>query len=94
MNDYLEALERYKDIKEFADLKDEVKKLREYFHTGQYDKMQQHIQSLMQKYLLETIAWNSGHPFKPLTQEQVYLNAEAFLHTKFQALVAEKGLNI
>lgn len=30
MNDYSDELEKYKDIKEFADLKEEVKKLREY----------------------------------------------------------------
>lgn len=53
MNDYLEILERYMDIKEFADLKEEIEKLREYYHTGQYDKMHQHIQSLNKRRTLK-----------------------------------------
>ena len=89
--DYLEILEKYQDVKEVSDLKDDVKKLREYYHSGQYDKMQQHIQSLMLKYLTETVVWNSSHTIAPQTPEQQYQNAEAFLYAKFQALMIEKG---
>lgn len=94
MNDYYDELEKYKDIKEFADLKEEVKKLREYYHNCQFDKMQQHIQSLMLKYPFETLTWNSGHPVPPQTDEQLYLNAESFLHAKYQALLVKKGINL
>ncbi len=93
MSDYLEILEKYQDIKEISDLKDDVKKLREYYHSGQHDKMQQHIQSLMLKYLAETVVWNSSHTVAPQTPEQCYQNAEAFLYSKFQALMIAKGLN-
>ena len=92
MMDYLEELERYKDIKEIADLCDDVKKLRQYYYNGQYDKMQQHIQSLMLKYPAETLAWNSTHPVPCQTPEQSYRSAEAFLQTRYQALLPEKGL--
>lgn len=88
--DYLEVLEKYQDIKEISDLKDDVKKLREYYHSGQYDKMQQHIQSLMLKYLAETVVWNSSHTVAPQTPEQSYQNAEAFLCAKAQAMLLEK----
>ena len=92
--DYLEELERYKDVKEIADLCDDAKKLRNYYYNGQYDKMQQHIQSLMLKYPAETLAWNSSYTVVPQTSEQSYQNAEAFLNAKIQALMIEKGLKL
>ena len=70
MNDYLNSLEPYKDNKEISDLIDEVKKLREYYYTQQYDKMQEHINKLMLKYLAETITWNAIHPIKPITHQE------------------------
>lgn len=39
MNDYLTTFEQHKDIKEIADLIDEVRKLREYYCTQQFDRM-------------------------------------------------------
>lgn len=92
--DYINALERYKDIKEIADLCEDIKKLREYYYGRQYDRMQQHIQSLMLKYPAETLAWNSSYTVVPQTSEQSYQNAEAFLNAKIQALMIEKGLKL
>lgn len=92
MNDYLTTFEQYKDIKEIADLIDEVKKLREYYYTQQYDAMQQHIHSLMAKYLLETVAWNSVYQAMPTTIQQSYINAEEFLRLKGISVLIEKGI--
>jgi len=94
MNDCLNTFEQYKDIKEIADLIDEVKKLREYYRTQQYDKMQQHINELMQKYLVETLTWNATHPSMPTTVQQAYLNAETFLRLKGISLLLEKGVKL
>lgn len=55
--------------------------------------MQQHVQALMMKYPVETITWNSTHSNPPQTPEQLYQNAESFLHTKYQAVLLEKGMN-
>lgn len=76
MNDYLDFLEKYKDFKEISDIVDEVRKLRVYYHTQQYDKMQQHINKLTSKYLAETYAWNTTFSSMPATVEQAYKNAE------------------
>ena len=92
--DYLESLERYTDIKEIADLYDDVKKLREYYYNGQYDKMQHHIQSLMMKYPADTLVWNSTHLVPCQTPEQSYRSAEAFLQTKYQTAFLEKGIKL
>ena len=92
MKDYLEELERFKDIKEIADLCDDIKKLHEYYYCGQYDKMQQHIQSLMLKYPADTLVWNSTHPVPCQTPEQSYRSAEAFLQTRYQAMLLQKGI--
>ena len=78
MNDYLNSLEPYKDNKEISDLIDEVKKLREYYYTQQYDKMQEHINKLMLKYLAETITWNAIHPIKPITHQESYIMQKFF----------------
>ena len=92
MKDYLEELERFKDIKEIADLCDDIKKLHEYYYSGQYDKMQQHIRSLMAKYFFETVAWNTTHQTVPMTIQQSYNNAEAFLRLKGLAVLLQKGI--
>lgn len=92
MNDYLTTFEQYKDVKEIADLIDEVKKLREYYYTQQYDKMQQHINKLTGKYLIETLTWNATHPSMPTTVQQAYLNAENFLRLKGISVFLQKGI--
>ena len=92
MNDYLATFEQYKDVKEIVDLIDEVKKLREYYRTQQYDRMQQHIQSLTMKYLIETLAWNTTHQTMPTTAQQSYINAETFLRLKGISVLLQKGI--
>ena len=94
MNDYLTTFEQYKDVKEIADLIDEVKKLRLYYSMLQYDAMQQHIQSLTTKYLIETLAWNATHQTMPTTEQQSYINAETFLRLKGISVLLEKGIKL
>ena len=94
MNDYLTTFEQYKDVKEIADLIDEVKKLRLYYSMRQYDAMQQHIQSLTTKYLIETRAWNATHQTRPTTEQQSYINAETFLRLKGMTVLLEKGIKL
>ena len=94
MCDYLTTFEQYKDIKEIADLIDEVKKLREYYYSQQYDKMQQHIRSLAAKYLTEAVTWNASHKTMPTTAQQSYVNAENFLRLKGISILLEKGVKI
>ena len=92
MNDYLTTFEQHKDIKEIADLIDEVRKLREYYCTQQFDRMQQHINKLTSKYLVETLTWNATHPAMPITVQQAYLNAETFLRLKGISILLQKGI--
>ena len=90
MNDYLDVLDMFKDAKEIFDLCDDVQKLREYYRTGQFQKMQEHIRSLTVKYSLETLVWNTVNTQAPLTYEQAYINAENFLRGQGAKLVVEK----
>ena len=55
MIDSISFFEQYYDIKEISDLINEVKSLRAYFNTRQHDGMQQHINDLTRKYLVETL---------------------------------------
>ena len=94
MNDYLNTFEQYKDVKEIADLIDEVKKLRLYYSTRQYDAMYKHIRSLTAKYLVETLAWNTSHQTMPTTAQQSYINAETFLRLKGISVLLQKGIKL
>ena len=92
--DSIELFKPYKGIKEMSDLMDEIKKLRDYYSRQQYDQMLQLINVLTEKYFIETTAWNSGHPIKPVTYQQHYENAEAFLRSKGNSILVEKGINV
>ena len=58
MNDYLEIFKIYKDVKEVIDLVDDVRKLRFYYSTQQYETMMQHIRNLVAKYPIDAGVWN------------------------------------
>ena len=79
MTDYLKTYEKFKDVKEVKDYIDDVILLRHYYATQQYSQMQDHIRKLMNKYLVETIMWNTANAYQPTTVEQSYINAENFL---------------
>lgn len=54
MKDYLDIYKKFSDIKDIKDYIDEVIKLRNYYNSMQYEKMQEHINELTRKYVLET----------------------------------------
>ena len=90
MTDYLKIYEKFKDVKEVTDYIDDVILLRHYYATQQYSQMQDHIRNLMNKYLVETLVWNTVNTSQPTTVEQSYVNAENFLQMQGAKIVAEK----
>ena len=90
MIDYLEIYKKFKDVKEVKDYIDDVVLLRHYYATQQYQKMQDHIRKLMNKYLVETLVWNTVNTSQPTTVEQSYINAENFLRMQGAKIIAEK----
>lgn len=74
MRNYLDILEEFKDTKDIRDLIDEVKKLRLYYHSFRYEKMQEYITSLTIKYFKETLAWNAVNRDMPINYDQSYIN--------------------
>ena len=90
MTDYLEVYEKFKDIKEVKDYINDVILLRHYYATQQYSQMQDHIRKLMNKYLVETLVWNTVNTSQPTTVEQSYINAENFLQMQGAKIVVEK----
>lgn len=94
MNDYLEVLKGYKDVKDVFDLVDDVQKLRFYYSTQQYETMMQHIRNLVAKYPIDAGFWNLFHPNMPNTYEEAYANAESFLRGKGFKMLLEKGYNL
>ena len=76
--DILVTLEKFSDIREITELIEEVKTLRKYFYSNEYDKMQEHIHKIMIKYFEESICWNTVNTEQPKTFDQAYINAEFF----------------
>lgn len=91
MTDYLKIYEKFKDVKEVKDYIDDVTLLRNYYATQQYFQMQDHIRKLMNKYLVETLAWNSVNTAQPTTVEQSYINAENFLQVQGAKIIVKKA---
>ena len=90
MADYLKIYEKFKDVKEIKDYIDDVILLQHYYTTQQYSQMQEHIRKLMNKYLVETLVWNTVNTSQPATVEQSYINAENFLQMQGAKIIAEK----
>jgi len=91
MADYLKIYEKFKDVKEVKDYIDDVVLLRHYYATQQYQKMQDHIRKLMNKYLVETLVWNTVNTSQPTTVEQSYINAENFLQVQGAKIIVKKA---
>lgn len=90
MIDYLEIYKKFKDVKEVKDYIDDVILLRHYYAIQQYSQMQDHIRKLMNKYLAETLVWNTVNTYQPTTVEQSYINAENFLQMQGAKIITEK----
>jgi len=90
MTDYLKIYEKFKDVKEVKDYIDDVILLRHYYAIQQYSQMQDHIRKLMNKYLVETLVWNTVNTAQPTTFEQSYVNAENFLQMQGAKIIVEK----
>ena len=91
MTDYLEIYEKFKDVKEVKDYIDDVIHLRHYYATQQYSQMQDHIRKLMNKYLVETLVWNTVNTSQPTTVDQSYINAENFLQVQGAKIIVKKA---
>lgn len=94
MDDYFKELEKYKDIKDIKDIIDEINKLNELYSSNRHEEMLEHIQSLMIKYLADTIRWNSVNKEMPQTIEQQYINANNFLRAQSAKILIEKGIKL
>ena len=93
MTDYLKIYEKFKDVKEVKDYIDDVILLRHYYATQQYSQMQDHIRKLMNKYIVETFAWNTVNASQPTTVEQSYINAENFLQMQGAKIITKTVKN-
>ena len=93
MTDYLKIYEKFKDVKEVKDYINDVILLRHYYATQQYSQMQDHIRKLMNKYLVETIMWNTANAYQPTTVEQSYINAENFLQMQGAKIITKTVKN-
>lgn len=92
MKDFIDELNKYKEDKEIKELIDEIYTLRILFNNNAFEEMYNHINSLMNKYKIETTLWNKSHPVQPISYYQLYVNTEEFLFRKGTELLIKKGL--
>ena len=52
--------------------------------------MHDHVRKLMNKYLEETLVWNTVNISQPTTIEQSYINTKNFLQMQGTKIIAEK----
>ncbi len=93
MKDYLEIYEKFKYIKDISDYIEEVKFLRYYFCSKQFQQMQLHINKLIKKYYADAIIWNSVNTHFPTSPQQAYINASNFMEMQGVKLIINKVLN-
>ncbi len=93
MNDYLEIFEKFKDVKEIFDFINDVTNLRFYFRASQFQKMQEHINSLTLKYPIETLVWNTVNSNIPTSYKQAYKNADMFLQLQGAKILVKNVAN-
>ena len=93
MIDYLELYKKFEDVKDIKDYIEDVKKLRQYYASGQYELMWDHINALTHKYFFETIVWNSVNRNMPVTYQEAYINAENFMQVQGAKLVVAKVID-
>lgn len=90
-----DLLNKFKDYKDIADIIKEKDELSFYYNCKDYQKFNNFIQMLMNKYYLETKIWNNRpNSVMPITVEDSYINAINFLNTKAAELLVEKGIKI
>ena len=90
---YLKIYEKFKDVKDVKDYIDDVILLRRYYASQQFDKMQDHIRKLMNKYLVESLVWNTVNTSQSITVEQSYINAENFLQVQGAKIITNEVTN-
>ena len=83
MDDWLDSINGYRHIKEFADLCEDTLKLRSYHNSNQYAEMMNHIRLLPAKYPVEAGVWNTVNTVRipDSDYEQHFRTADKFLET-------------
>ena len=79
-----------KKAKELADLKEEYNKTQRLLQEGKREELQQHLQELQCKYVLETIVYNTANPNPPRSLEENATNCMSFLSSLIKAKSLEE----
>ncbi|MBR6983719.1 MAG: hypothetical protein IKH75_09370 [Ruminococcus sp.] len=77
-----------KKTKEIADLKKEYEKTQRLLNEGKTEELQKHLQELQNKYLVETMIYNTANPNPPRSLEENASNCLRFLNS----LIISKSL--
>ena len=75
----MDLLEKYKHYKEIKDIIDERDQIRKFIISVDKTGANEYILFLMNKYLLETMVYNSVNPQMPTSLQENLINAEMFL---------------
>ena len=79
MNDYIDIFEKFSDNIKVLDCINELKTLRFYYETKQYDQLRDFVQHIISKYPKEAYSWNVKHPIMPKDTDSLYVGAVEFM---------------
>ena len=82
----LEYLKQFREIKDIAEIIDEIEKLDRLAYQYDWDAVSQHLQDVSQKHIVEKAVYNSVNQTPPQSIQQSAANCRQFL----LALGAEK----
>lgn len=78
------------DTKELCDIRDEYQKTERLLREHKQEELQQHLQEVSGKYLVEKLAYNAVNSQMPQTLEQNARNCMIFLDDLFKKKLALK----
>lgn len=75
----LEYLKQFREIKDIADIIDEIEKLDGLVYQNNWDAVNQHLQNVSQKHMVEKAVYNSVNQVVPQSLQQSAVNCRQFL---------------
>ena len=85
----LALLEKFDDVKEIADLLNDIQTVQVLYCTNQYTEMREFVKSLMTKYSVKNPMWVEGSMNTALTDRQAYVNGALLLRVLGAKIITE-----
>lgn len=76
-----DVFEKANEAKDISEIRSEIDKVKNLLKSGDLQELQNYLQELQNKYIVETAAYNMVHSIPPRSLEENALNCIDFLNT-------------